>query len=463
MTESDKDIGREKAVAFFERAEEVAETDSFDYAIEMYLDGLQLSPDELESGHIPLRHMALVRQGKGGKKPSIMDKVKCRAGKNPLEDMLNAEFLLAKDPDHLPYAESMLKACVAGGYNRTAEWIAQLIFDANNASSKPSKATYILLKDCYCKLELFEKAVAACRYALEIDSKDAPLRDELMGITANMTVQKGKYGQDGDFRDSIRNREKQQRLHDQQRVIKTADFRAETVADAREAFAAAPKSPVAIMKLADALAGLDSKNSWVEADEILEKAYVDSGDFSFKRHQGQLRIKKLKSQLHYAKTAAAAEPDNEQLKNNYRAVYKQFDEVELAHYGDCVQNYPTDLRMKYEYGRSLLKNKEYDQAIPLLQQSQKDPGYKLLAMDKVGLCFFLKGWLNDAIDVFLVAIKNCELKDSEIGKELQYNLARSYEQSQQAGKALEIYRKLAQLDFGYKDIAKRIEKLRSLQ
>jgi len=461
MTESDRDISREKAVAFFKRAEEVAVTDSFDYAIEMYLDGLRLSPDELESGHIPLRHMALVRQGKGGKRPSMMEKVKCRGGKSPLEEMLNAEFLLAKDPDHLPYAESMLKACVAGSYNRTAEWIAQLIFDANNASHKPSKVTYMLLKDCYRKLELFEKAIAACRYAIEIDGDDSQLQDELMDITASMAVKKGKYGQGGDFRDSIRDREKQRKLHDQQRVVKTADFRADAVADARKVFAAAPKSPVAIIKLADALAGLDSENSWVEADEILEKAYADSGDFSFKRHQGQLRIKKLKSELHYAKTAAAAEPDNEQLKHNYRAVHKQLDEAELGHYGDCVRNYPTDLRVKYEYGGSLLKNKQYDRAIPLLQQARKDPAYSLLAMNKVGLCFFLKGWVNDAIDVFGAAIENCELKDSEIGKELQYNLARSCEQAEQADRALEIYRKLAQLDFGYKDIAERIEKLRS--
>ena len=41
MTESNRDIDRENAIAFFERAEEVAATDSFDYAIEMYLDGLQ--------------------------------------------------------------------------------------------------------------------------------------------------------------------------------------------------------------------------------------------------------------------------------------------------------------------------------------------------------------------------------------------------------------------------------------
>lgn len=459
--ESDKDTGREKAVAFFKRAEEVAATDSFDYAIEMYLDGLRLSPDELESGHIPLRHMALVRQGKGGKKPSMVEKVKYRGGKSPLEEMLNAEFLLAKDPDHLPYAESMLKACVASGCNRTAEWIAQLIFDANNASRKPSKAIYILLKDCYCEMELFEKAAAACRNAIEIDSKDSQLQNVLMDITASMAVKKGKYGQGGDFRGSILDREKQLRLHDQQKFVKTADFRADTVAEAREVFAAAPKSPVAIIKLADALAGLDSENNWVEANEILEKAYADSGDFSFKRHQSQLQIKRLRTKLHYAKKVAAAEPDNEQLKHDYRTIHKQLDAAELSHYGDCVQNYPTDLRMKYEYGSSLLKNKQYDQAIPLLQQAQRDPAYRLLAMDKVGLCFFLKGWTSDAIDVFGAAIESCELKDSEIGKELQYNLARSHEQSQQADKALEIYRKLAQFDFGYKDVAKRIEELRS--
>jgi len=461
MTESDRDIGREKAVAFFKRAEEVAATDSFDYAIEMYLDGLRLSPDELESGHIPLRHMALVRQGKGGKKPSMVEKVKHRGGKSPLEEMLNAEFLLAKDPDHLPYAESMLKACVAGSCSRTAEWIAQLIFDANNASRKPSKAIYMLLKDCYCELELFEKAAAACRHAIEIDARDSQLQNELMDITANMTVKKGKYGQGGDFRGSILDREKQQKLHDQQKFVKTADFRADAIADAREVFAAAPKSPVAIIKLADALAGLDSENNWAEADEILEKAYADSGDFTFKRHQSQLRIKRLRSKLHYAKTAATAEPDNEQLKHDYKMIHKQLEAAELSHYGDCVQNYPTDLRMKYEYGSSLLKNKQYDQAIPLLQQAQRDPAYKLLAMNKVGLCFLLKGWTNDAIDVFGAAIENCDLKDSEIGKELQYNLARSHEQAEQADKALDIYRKLAQFDFGYKDVAKRIEKLRS--
>ena len=69
MPEYDSDICLEKAKVFFERAEYVAATDNFDYAIDMYLEGLRLAPDALEEGHMALRQMALIRLGKGGKKP----------------------------------------------------------------------------------------------------------------------------------------------------------------------------------------------------------------------------------------------------------------------------------------------------------------------------------------------------------------------------------------------------------
>ena len=116
-----------KARAFFERAEEVAATDNFDYAIELYLDGLRHCPDTLEDGHAPLRRLSLIRQGKGGKKSSIIEKVKRLKGKTPLEKMLNAEYLMTKDPDHLPYAEDLLTAAIEGGYLRTAEWMKKYV------------------------------------------------------------------------------------------------------------------------------------------------------------------------------------------------------------------------------------------------------------------------------------------------------------------------------------------------
>jgi len=84
-------------------------------------------------------------------------------------------------------------------------------------------------------------------------------------------------------------------------------------------------------------------------------------------------------------------------------------------------------------------------------------------MNKIGMCFFLKGWLADASDVFKRAIDSYEIKEDHIAKELRYNLARTYEEQGDADKALEIYRKIAQIDFAYQDVSQRVDKLRQKQ
>jgi tetratricopeptide (TPR) repeat protein len=118
-----------------------------------------------------------------------------------------------------------------------------------------------------------------------------------------------------------------------------------------------------------------------------------------------------------------------------------------------VENYPTDMAAKYEYGVRLVNNRHFDQAIPLLQEAQKDPRRKIAAMDKIGFCFFMKGWYADAVDVFNHAIDAYEIKDDSIAKELRYNLAHSYEQHGDPAKAIDIYRRIAQLDFAFKDVS----------
>jgi hypothetical protein len=94
MPEKDaEDIARKiaKARLFFETAQKAAEINNFDYAIDMYLEGLRCSPDEVLGGHIKLRELAIFRQGRGGKKPSVVERVKYMRGKTPIEQMLNAE------------------------------------------------------------------------------------------------------------------------------------------------------------------------------------------------------------------------------------------------------------------------------------------------------------------------------------------------------------------------------------
>jgi len=449
-----------KAGAFFESAREAAESENFDYAIGMYLEGLRYAPDALEQGHLPLCELALQRKAKAGQKPSVMERVKRLRGKTPVEQLLNAEYLFTKDPDHLPYAEAMLKAAVAGGYKKTADWIANLVFQTNNAAERPSLQTYILLKDSYTALREFDKALAACQRACRLKPQDKDLADEFKNLSAELTMASGKYDQQGDFTKSIKDREAQEKLHALQGVIKSEDYRLLAVQQAREELAENPNLSSNIFNLAQVLSELQNDQAENEAIELLENAYKTKSDFSFKQRAGQLRIHQLHRKIRQAKAALEANPDDAEAKAKVEELLEQLNDTELEHHRLCVQNYPTDLAAKYEYAIRLLGNRRYDEAIPLFQEAQRDPRRKIAAMDKIGYCFFLKGWFADAIDVLTQAIDSYEIKDDGLAKELRYNLGRAYQENSDTDKALEIFRKIAQIDFAYKDVSQRVDKLR---
>jgi tetratricopeptide (TPR) repeat protein len=452
-----------KARSFLERAKQFAERKNVDYAIDMYLDGLKHAPDALEDGHIPLCEIGLKRQADGGKKPSMMEKMKRRGGKTPLERLLNAEYLFARDPEHMAYAEDMLRAAADGGYNKTAGWLANLIFQTNNGAEKPSALTYVLLKDTYRKLGQFDKALVACQKASALRPDDSDLADEFKNLSAELTMARGRYDKQGDFRSSIKNREEQEKQQAQAGVVKTIDYRLKAIEDARRRLADNPDIPKNIFDLADALSDMEANDAENEAIELLENAYKARSDFSFHQRAGLLRTKQIRRQIRQAKIIIEADPSNEKAKTVLRQLTAYLDKIELEHYRLCMLNYPTDLKAKYDYGLRLVRSRKYDEAIPLFQEAQKDPRRKIGCMNQIGVCFFMKGWFADAIDVLERAIEAYQLKDDATGKELRYNLARAHEEKGDPEKALEIYRRIAQTDFSYKDVSGRVDKLRKTQ
>jgi len=172
-----------KARELFERGRKAAETNNFDDAINLYVEGLRFAPDAVQEGHIKLRGLALLRETKGGQRPSQAEVDAHLRGETALERMLGAEYLLAKDPSHLPYGEAILEAAVAGGYKKTAKWIADLVFLANNNAKKPSLQIYLLLKDSYAAIGRSDRAFSACKCAVRLKPEDKELADELKRLS----------------------------------------------------------------------------------------------------------------------------------------------------------------------------------------------------------------------------------------------------------------------------------------
>ncbi|MCF7973132.1 MAG: tetratricopeptide repeat protein [Phycisphaerae bacterium] len=455
------DSNHDAAMLFFAKAEKTAKQGNYDYAIDMFIDGLRKDPEALEDGHLALARIGLKRQAHGSKKPSMMERARLFYGKTPLDQMLNAEFLYAKDPSHLGYAEAMLKAAVAGGYNRTAGWIANLIFQINNAHDKPSYQTYILLKDSYQALKQYDKAVAACQWAMKLRPDKADLTEEYKNLSAELTMANGKYDQGGDFRKSIKDARKQEHLYAQDRTVKTQDWRELAVEEARKAYEKHPSVSKNVFDLATALDEMETPAHEQEALDVLEQAFMAQHNFSFREKAGQLRIKQIKRHLRKILDALENSPDSPEMLTQREETKGLLLKTELEHYKACTKNYPTNRRYAYEYALRLVQTEAFDQAIPLFQESRKDPSRRVLSINQIGLCFFKKGWMTDAIDVFSQAIKEHELKDDALGKDLRYNLGRAYEAKGEHTKALDIYRKIAQSDFTYKDVRDRVNQLRS--
>ena len=454
---------RDAALLFFAKGDKAAEAGNYDYAIEMYIDGLRRDPEALEQGHLALCRIGLRRQANGGKRPSVMERARLLMGKDPLEQLLNAEILFAKDPSSMGHAEAMLKAAVAGDFKRTAGWIANYIFQNNNASDKPSFQTYLLLKDSYKALGQFDKAVAALQWAIKLRPDKDDLAEEYKNLSAELTMANGKYDQDGDFRKSIKDARRQELLYAQDQTVKTQDWRVLAVQEARKAAAADPSQPKHLYALASALSDLETDEADEEAVQILEEAYRTSRDFGFQEKAGQFRIKHLKRRLRAAASALKAKPEAKDLQARARQLAEDLADRELEHYKACMEHYPTNRRFIYEYALRLAQRQRFDEAIPLFQEARKDPARRIVSMNQIGLCFLAKHWLSDAVDVLTQALDEHEIKDDALGKELRYNLGRSYEAKGDRDKALEIYRKIAQSDFGFRDVSDRVTQLRNPQ
>ena len=447
-----------KAKAFLERAETCMQSRQYDYAIEMFLQGLQRDPENA-AAHDALRRCGLVRAQNGGKKAGMMDQMKRMRGNTPLQQMLNAEFLLARDPDNNEWMDKLTKAAHKGGYQNVLGWILPIYLES--LKKKPQQKSFLMLCDMFAELEQYAEAVTACESALAISPKDLDLQTKLKNLSARLTMQKGKYEGDNSFRDSIQDADAQAKLQEQDRVVKSEDALDRAISDARKEHELNPKVAGKLMRLVDALLKREREAEEDEAVTLLEDSFAQSKQFAFKMRSDEIRIKQMRRHARMLLNAHKETPEDNDLKRQAGAKAAELLRFELKAHELWCKQYPTDMRLRYEYGRRLFTAKQYDKGIEVLQHAQNDPKYRVPALNLLGLCFYAKdGFKQEAIDTFKRALDQYELDADETSKELRYNLGRAHEESGQIEEAIAEYSKVAQWDYNYRDVRGRIEKLR---
>ena len=460
MVDENLNISIESARAFFKRAEEVASADNFDYAIELYIGGIKKWPEAIEEGHQPLMKLALLRSATGGKKPSIKDRLTKKDGKDAIDELAYAEYLLAKDPDNINYAEMVINAARKGGYNKLVAWMSRRLLSHLKSMDKRPYSTLMTLIDSFAGIELYEEAVLACRMAKEAKPSNLELDDEMKNLMAKQTILKGRYDSDEGFTKSIKNREAQEALQQKDAIHKTVDFKTKEVQELEMALNKTPNSQSVRLEYAKKASKLGDAKLFMDVCKKLDNWYHEDHDFSYQKMLGEIIISNLRDKIRTLKHSINENGKDEKSIARLRELTNKLFEAEIQHFKGCVENYPTELKYTYELGTRLMHKKQFDEAIPLFQKSQKRPALKVASMNMLGMCFFNKGWFSDAIDIFTDALKNHPSTDDDIYKETRYNLARAFEHEGKLEDALEIYRRLAQLDFSFRDVSERVNKIR---
>ena len=452
---------RLKAKVFFDRGNTVVATGQYEYAIEMYIQGLTIDPENIEA-HQTLREISLKRKASGGKDMGMFEKMKVKT--NNADDKLNmlaAEKMLAYDPGNADRMLQVMQFAHKGGFFETVIWIGAILLRANAESKKPDFNKYIALKDIYKDIERWAEAAEAAQMAQQLRPENMDLTGELKNLAALQTMHAGKYGRGGSFRDSIRDMDGQRKLLDEDKDVRSVDLVSRAIADAEAEWKAEPNEPGKIIKYVDSLLKTERAEEENKAIEVLDGTYQRTKQFRWRQRVGQIKFAQLNRMDRSLKEDLRRDPDDAELRQRYIEFQKERAETELGELVLWVENYPTDTKYRYEMAKRLVILGRHDEAIPVFQHVRNDPKYRVEAQTLLGRAFLESKFVDEAVETLKSSIDDYQLKGDEKSKDMFYWYARALEEKGDTATSIKAYSQVAQWDFNYRDVQTRIKRLRA--
>ena len=448
---------RKAAKKFFDYAHQVAGTGNFDYAIEMFIQGLEKDPEDVAE-HQNLREASLKRKASGGKAKGMFAKPK--PSKDDKQNMLNAEKMLAYDPGNTNYMVEVLQNAQRAGCYETVLWIGPILLKANADSKKPEFNKFIILKDVYKSIHEWARAVEACQYAASMKPEDMELHGELKRLSAERTMFEGKYGSAKSFRDSLRDVDAQEKLLQGDKDVQSKEYLVRAAKEAEDEWRADPNEAGKLSKYVDALLKTERPEYENRAIDVLEETYAKNRQFRWRQKVGMIKLAQLARMERSMKEQLQQNPNDANLKKELVQFQRERAEEELTEYKLWSENYPTDTKIRYDIATRTFALGRFSDAIPVFQQVRQDPKYRNDASIALGRAFLEAGFVDEAAETLRGVIEEYVNKGDPKSLEMYYWWARSVEQLGDRAVALKAYSQVAQWNFNYRDVQVRIKNLR---
>jgi tetratricopeptide (TPR) repeat protein len=121
-----------------------------------------------------------------------------------------------------------------------------------------------------------------------------------------------------------------------------------------------------------------------------------------------------------------------------------------------VEQNPTDPQLRFELGSALYNAGDHSAAIPHLQQATRNPHIRTKVLLLLGRTFKAKGMFDLSIKQLSDALADLHAMDNT-KKEVLYEKGLIHDEMGDKAAALDSFKQIYEVDYGYRDVATRVE------
>jgi tetratricopeptide (TPR) repeat protein len=434
---------------------------NFGYAISL-LQGILKQEPQFLTGRQLLRRTEVMKS-KSAKKsffnistaPIAVMKAQREIKKDPKHAIEMLERVLEEEPYHRQATLALKEAAVAAGWPEIGVFALRTLVEGNPRDVKVLHE----LGRLYHELGDSDREVETYNQITEINPLDAEARRLGKDASAHASMKSGGWTEAESYRDLIKDKEAAISLEQQSRIRLTGESLDQQIAETH----ARHKSEPANIDLARRLGALNEQKEDFEAAIGWYQYAADltkGADAGLVRKVSYLRIKRLEREIatheEFLSTHDAAHELYGKKSEELKAAKKNRAEILLDDARNRAERNPTDLQLRFELGEHLVDAGCFREAVAELQRARQNPNARLKAMNLLGRCYGELGMLDLAMKQLEEASREILSMDA-MKKEILYNLGLVHERLGEREKSLNCMKQIYQADYGYKDVAKRVE------
>jgi tetratricopeptide (TPR) repeat protein len=443
------------------KAMAAVELRNFGYAISL-LQGILKQEPQFLTGRQLLRRAEVAKQ-KSGKKsffnistaPIAVMKAQREVKKVPQRAMEMIEKVLEEEPYNRRANLTLKEAAVAAGWPEIGVFALRTLLEENPRDLKLLHE----LGQLYHQTGQSEEEVEIYNRITEIDPLDAAALRLGKDASARASMSTGGWTQAESYRELIKDKDVALSLEQQNRMQLTGEALDQQIAQLQARQQAEPQN----VDLARRLGTLSEQKDDIEsAIKWYQQALDLTGgrDAALIRRVSDLKMRGAEREIAAHEEFLAGHPKEDAVHakktEELRAARKKRAGILIEETKKQLERNPTDLQLRFELGENLVNAQRFREAVPELQRARQNPNARLKAMNLLGVCYRELGMLDLAMKQFEDAAKEITTMDA-MKKEIIYNLGIVYDKMGDRAKSLNCMKQIYEADYGYKDVAERVE------